>query len=284
MAWTFDTLHNVRATEWMRGMCRGEVSIRLQLSIAMGAASLLAIAPIRAARAYSDPTLYAEPTDVGGGGGRWFTGSSADGYGCDVCHTGGSGPDISITGLPIDGFVPGQHYEVAISWPLKSQLALIAEFTDEQRQGAGTLDLPRPEATKEYERCALDEGGQLPTALFQAESGRNLFSVIDCGAISTRFRWTAPAAVNGPVWFNLGFVASNEDAMPSGDGVTLVRRSLRAAGTAVEARAIAQGCSAAPIGARDAHQHRGSSETLGWAVLAGLVIGLGRAGRRTEVA
>ena len=197
-----------------------------------------------------------------------------------MCHTGGRGADVSITGLPIDGFVPGQHYEVGITWPPKTQLALVAEFSDEQRRGAGTIALPQPQATKEYERCALNQGGQLPTALFEADSGRNLFTVIDCGAVSTRFRWTAPITASGPVWFNLGFVASNMDGKPAGDGVTLVRRSLRAANAAMEVRAIAQGCSAAPLAA----QHASSRVCWGWLGLAGLVVvGLGRARRRLEV-
>jgi MYXO-CTERM domain-containing protein len=212
-----------------------------KLPIAFGLALLCAAQP-GGAHAYSDPTLYAEPVGIGGGGGRWFTGSSADGYACDVCHTGGSGTDLTISGLPLDGFVPGGRYEVAIGWPANAQLALVAEFTDEQRQGAGTIDLPRPETTKPFERCSMEEGGGgLPTMLFDAEASRRLFTVLDCGAQSTRFRWTAPAAASGTLWFNLGFVASNEDAKPSGDGVTLVRRALRAAGAA-DPRIIAQGC------------------------------------------
>jgi hypothetical protein len=261
-------------------VCGGrDVRIELQLPLLQGVLCLWLCAVPAIAFAYSDPTLYAEPTDIGGGGGRWFTGSSADGYGCDVCHTGGSGPDLSIIGLPTDGFMPGQHYEISIAWPEKAQLALIAEFTDEQRHGAGTVTLPRPEATKEVERCALDEGGQLPTGLFAAESGRNLFSVIDCGAKSTRFRWTAPTTAGGPVWFNLGFVASNEDAMPGGDGVTMVRHALHAAGAVLDTRPIAQGCSVV-IGARTA---RGSRE--GWAgfMLVAGVFGLVRSRRRMEV-
>src|SRR5262245_23122316 len=41
------------------------------------------------ARAFSDPTIYGKyPSQkLGGGGGRYFTGSPADGYSCSVCHT-----------------------------------------------------------------------------------------------------------------------------------------------------------------------------------------------------
>jgi uncharacterized protein (TIGR03382 family) len=213
----------------------------------LGAALLLSATQAQRARAFSQPDLYAESVTMGGGGGRWFTGSSADGYGCDVCHTGGTAQDLAITGLPLDGFTPGGHYEITIGWPAATQLALVAEFTDEQRHGVGLLELPQPLTTAMAERCSEEEGGGgLPTALHEAEGGRTLFSVIDCGAQLARFRWTAPSAVAGPVWFNLGFVAANEDAAPSGDGVTLVRRSLQTMGAALETRVVAQGCTVLP--------------------------------------
>lgn len=209
----------------------------------MGAVLGCAVLPA-SARAYSDPSLYPEPVDIGGGGGRWFTGSSADGFACDVCHTGGTGPNITVGGLPDEGITPGAHYDIFLSWPANAQLSLTAEFTDELRRGAGTIALPNPQSTQPFERCALEEGGELPTGLFEAENGRNVFTVIDCGAQSTRFRWTAPAAIAGPLWFNVGFVASNEDARPTGDGVTIVRRALHAAGAAMTRRVITQGCNA----------------------------------------
>src|SRR5262245_18116365 len=92
------------------------------------------------ARAFSDPLSYADSVDVGGGAGRWFTGSVADGFGCDVCHEGGAPVDLTIRGLPTDGFVPGLAYEVNVSWPASLEnAALIAELLDEQRHAAGTI-------------------------------------------------------------------------------------------------------------------------------------------------
>lgn len=199
--------------------------------------------PFEPAHAFSDPQAYADPVDLGGGAGRWFTGSSADGYGCNVCHTGTAGSALVVTGLPVDGFVPGRPYEVALTWPPHVlDLALIAEFTNEQRLGAGTLALPRPDALKPGELCAADQGGGSPSALHMTEGMRQLVSVVDCGAKMVRFQWTAPLQASGPVWFNAGFVASNEDATPAGDGVTLVSRPLAAAGQSLGTRQIAQGC------------------------------------------
>ena len=195
------------------------------------------------ANAYSDPFYYTEPTETGGGGGRWFTGSSADGYGCEVCHQGKAGAALAISGVPLDGFVPGGGYEIAITWPPEEQhLALIAELTDELRQGAGTLTLPRPEAFKPAELCA-DEGltGFPASEVHEVEPGRQLVSVIDCGARTVRFLWTAPALAQSPVWLNVGFVASDGDGAPSNDRVTMVRRPIPIAGQKLATRMVAKG-------------------------------------------
>jgi hypothetical protein len=207
--------------------------------------------PTGHAHAFSDPTRYMAATKEGGGGGRWFTGSSADGYGCDVCHDGGTPANLSVTGLPLQGFMPGVSYEISLSWPASVQhLVLIAEFTDEHRQGAGTIALPRPDAMMPSERCGMELGGFPATQVSDAEPGRKLVSVIDCGAKSTRFLWTAPTTPQGTLWFNAGFVTSNVDAAASGDGVTMVSRALLGPGASLDARKIAQGCSVSSGGGR----------------------------------
>jgi hypothetical protein len=203
-------------------------------------------------RAFSDPQAYEDPVDLGGGAGRWFTGSTVDGYGCDVCHTGAAGADLTITGLPITGFTPNKAYEVSLTWPVTAQhLALIAEFTDDKRKGAGAIALPRPETLKPDELCGADLAGELAATVHDADGGRHLVSVIDCGARKLRFQWTSPPTAVEPLWFNVGFVVSNQDATPGGDGVTLVRRPLPAAGQSLPVRTIAQGCSAAPVRTRN---------------------------------
>jgi hypothetical protein len=210
-------------------------------------AAVLAAWPAGTARAFSSPAAYMDGVDLGGGGGRWFTGSSADGYGCDVCHEGAPGPELAVVGLPLDGFVPGTPYEVVVTWPpLVQHVALVAEFTDEQRRGAGTLELPRFDPmTPPFERCSGEEEGFPSSEFFTADAGRQFVTVVDCGARMLRFKWTAPALVPGTVWFNLGFVASNDDVLPGGDGVTLVGMPLPPSGTALATRSVAQGsCSA----------------------------------------
>jgi hypothetical protein len=232
--------------------CPVEVSRRTRGRVLWGLIDALGLglfccAPLQTAHAFSDPVAYSDPVDLGGGAGRWFTGSSADGFGCNVCHTGRAGEDLTISGLPVSGYVPGQSYEVSITWPPYVQdVALIAEFTNENRAGAGTLELPRPDALKPPELCVAEEGGESPAAIHEAEDQRQLVSLVDCGAKLLRFRWTAPLMAAGPIWFNAGFVVSNEDAAPTGDGVTLVARPLAPSGSALPTEQIAQGCSTVP--------------------------------------
>jgi hypothetical protein len=210
---------------------------------------LAAILPAARVHAFSNPETYDELSELGGGGGRWFTGSPADGFGCDVCHQGGAGVELSVTGLPLDAVVPGMAYEVTLSWPSQlDDLALIAEFTDEQRKSVGALALPRVDAYTPPELCAPDEGGSPATGVYGAQDGRMLVGVVDCGAHISRFQWTAPALIAGPIWFNAGFVASNGDATPEGDGVTLARRALLTTTASATRMVATNGCNIASLG------------------------------------
>jgi hypothetical protein len=201
------------------------------------------LAPVASAHAFSDPAAYEDPVDVGGGAGRWFTGSSADGFACNACHTGKAGESLVVSGLPVEGYVPGNAYEITLTWPpYVMDVALVAEFTTEDRRGAGTLALPRPDALKPAELCAADEGGESPAAIHEVEPARQLVSIVDCGAKMLRFQWTAPLTAANPVWFNAGFVTSNQDASPAGDGVTLIARPLPPAGASLPTDMVAQGC------------------------------------------
>lgn len=88
-------------------------------ALALTAAAACALSASGAA-AYSTPEAYAERTVAGGGGGRWFTGSPAEGYGCNVCHSGAPGQPkfpLYVAGLPLSGYQLGTRQEIVLSWP-----------------------------------------------------------------------------------------------------------------------------------------------------------------------
>lgn len=217
--------------------------LALGCGVAFAAGVLLASS---SAAAFSDPAGYAVPPEEGGGGGRWFTGSPADGYSCDVCHEGGEPVELQVAGLPLDGFLPGQPYEITVRWPLSApNVSLVAEFSDDNRRGLGSVRLPNLEKLQQQELCAGELAFMVPPSqVFEAEGGRMLVSTLDCGAQLTRFQWTAPAVATDGAWFNLGFVSSDESGEPQGDGVTLVQYRLSASGS--QNVTIAEGCSSIP--------------------------------------
>jgi hypothetical protein len=104
-------------------------------------------APARA-RVYGDLFRFNDGVAAGGGGGRWFTGSPADGYGCAVCHIGPAAQGVVVQGLP-ERYQPGVTYDIYIAWPTTERIAGLVELTDAQGHGAGTVgitDGPAPAA------------------------------------------------------------------------------------------------------------------------------------------
>jgi hypothetical protein len=110
------------------------------------------------AQAFSDPAIYGQyPTkEKEGGGGRFFTGSPAEGYDCSVCHTGQGSFPVYQTGLPLDGYIPGQPYLISLTWPeatnafllakqqqLDPRTGLVAELVAEDGSGSGKIDSQR---------------------------------------------------------------------------------------------------------------------------------------------
>ena len=161
--------------------------------------------PLSAAQAFSDPTYYGKyPTEVwGGGGGRFFTGSPADGYDCSVCHT--SNPTYSFplyqTGLPVDGYVTGTEYKIKLQWPEAAAyersatnqpqlnlhpLSLItAEFVAEDGGSSGSLALVdegmQVEGADTCARKPTDPASTLPLAsrIFEATQNAETIEISD---------------------------------------------------------------------------------------------------------
>jgi hypothetical protein len=218
------------------------------------------------ARAFSEPRSYYDDAAEGGGGGRWFTGSPAEGYACSACHTGGPSQPLYIEGLPTDGYVPGASYDLRIAWPefaaraqIQAQtpgapgasMGLVAEFVAETGLGAGTIEIATAMAAMPGERCTFppDARGAL---LYLVRSGepveeretrceateleeRCLLAVSDCGAQELRFRWTAPDSWQRSIWFATGFVATETSSdTPEADAVTERAYALRPAASESE--------------------------------------------------
>lgn len=185
------------------------------------------------AHAFSDPVAFELSPFVAGGGGRYFTGSPADGYTCKACHSGGDEVKTSVLGLPLAGYKPGARYEVTVKWPATAaHVALALELTDGGGAGAGKLQLPPEAEILTQEKCDEENGGMLAGQLAELTSNRQVLSVLDCGSKQTRFLWTAPASDIGPVWFSGSLVSSDHEGDPYHDGVTDFGRILGSPATA----------------------------------------------------
>lgn len=232
-------------------------------------------------RAYSSFADYMRPIEEGGGGGRLFTGTPADAYGCEVCHRGAQAAPLDVLGLPLTGYVPGQAYEVLLQWPATTpHVALMAEFTDTQGKPVGVTALASYATWGTGELC---EDGEFPAAdvcrpgdpsgccrdlepsrdacSFPGE--RTVLWLLDCGSRSARVVWTAPVDAGTDVWFSAIMVSSNVQNDALGDGVTSVRHRMRASGQTAELTAATGTCQTA-IGPG---AHLPSSLWLTWPLL-----------------
>ena len=173
---------------------------------------------------FSTPLLFAEPVHVGGGGGRFFTGSPRDAFGCEVCHRGAEGPRIDVDGLG-DAYAPGLTFTLSMRWPMEARdVGLIGEIVNADGIGVGTFVTPPDELVEDAERCA---GGNLATRVVDDASGeRTLFGVPACGASALRLQWTAPEEDVGPVFVHVGAVGSDASDDPEGDGVWMWAQEL----------------------------------------------------------
>lgn len=229
--------------------------------------ALLLLAAPESARAYSSFADYARSVEEGGGGGKFFTGTPADGYTCDVCHTGGPPAKLDVIGLPTEGYLPGQTYQIAFQWPLPApdaipHIALMVELTDDSGVPAGTPSLIPYAAWTEAEKCAQDAFPAADICRAGAEPGccreldptrdacsfpgeRSMLWMLECGARAARFAWTAPVQPVD-VWFSASVVSSSTGNDAAGDGVTLVRRLLRPSASAGTRSAAVGSCQLQP--------------------------------------
>ena len=204
----------------MSGALR-KLSLRAPLGLLCGGALL---AGAESARAFSAQEIFAEPSEAGGGAGRFFSGSPVDPFSCDVCHRGGDVPQVELEGLP-ERILPGERYEVRVGFAGDdASHALHLELMQEDGTHADLVLPAEHEATREA-RC--DGLADSVPAFYAVDLGRRrVLGVQDCGASELRFSFTAPEVDR--LYFALSVVRSDSSATAAGDGTAQVRRVLRA--------------------------------------------------------
>lgn len=226
------------------------------------AAALLAVALCpEQASAYASAEGFAAPPGEGGGGGRYFTGSIADGHDCSVCHGDVVGR-LFVEGFPGTHYVPGESYEFRLGWPVGSTTGVAFEVVDSNGVGAGSLSVPDPESG---ESCSRG-----PATEVVALGDREVAYTRPCGARLMRLLWTAPSD-GQPVWIHGAAVQSNGNGRPDGDPIVNFERTLAAEGTPRPERNVVVGCSAA---------ESGWSSGWHWLLFALLVLAFRHPGRR----
>lgn len=194
-----------------------------RVAVAIAAGALAWSTQLARAAAYAEPTSFAENVMLGGGGAKYFTGSHAEGYTCQVCHTGANGPTLQIIGLPVDGYVPGQIYPITIDWADElPAVGLNLEMTDDAGNRFGELSAIDPASLSAADLCS---GAEVTSASQTVDlpNGRRILTVARCGQHQTTFLWKAPAQL-GQGWMSGSAVASNRKKDILGDGVTNISR------------------------------------------------------------
>lgn len=213
--------------------------------ILLVAAAAFAVASAPAlCHAFDGINTFSNPTTNGGGGGRYFTASYFDGYGCNVCHSGGVAPQVQVAGLPAS-YQPGVTYDIEVSWDKPAGLTAVnLELVDRNGRVPGQVVLPDPMTVDARGRCNGRIESEVPA--FQVQVGmRKVLGVEACtGLQSLRFRFT-PADVP-ELAFSASFVRSNNKADVLGDGAATVRKVLRRVGEPAQTGDCAVAASAAP--------------------------------------
>lgn len=210
------------------------------LAILVACCALAAPSPVRA---YLDGARFEAPALEGGGGGRFFSGAPADGYGCAVCHSGGTAPVISVAGLPAEGWSPGVTYDLTVAFPEGTRSGgAVVEIADGSGSGVGTLEAIPDAELEAADRCRTGTGATSIVPL----ADRALARTEVCGAARARVRWTAPTSPVTGLRVFASMVVANDSGDPTGDGATTTATPLRARGAPeLEAGHLGQRCSIA---------------------------------------
>jgi MYXO-CTERM domain-containing protein len=198
------------------------------------------------AHAFELADKFDAPADGGGGGGRRFTGSLADGLTCAVCHT-GPAANVEIEGL-IAEYDPLSENTITIRWPESLvDTAYAAEIVGNDGRAIGTLHAPGELTAMDDERCRVDpmtmRRDVAAREYARDTEGRLVVASNECGARAARLVWTAPES--GTAWFHLAVVFSNGSNLPDADPVAAIAAPIVRRGDPPPERAVIDGgCSA----------------------------------------
>ncbi|MET0340910.1 MAG: DUF2271 domain-containing protein [Polyangiales bacterium] len=191
-------------------------------TLCMLAALAVALTQAAHAHAYSDPTMFNEPALRGGGAGRQYTGSPADGYTCATCHRGGAAPGLFLYGMP-EVLDPGTTYQITLRWTQPEiSHALQLELLTERGETPVVTLTPEPMVTP-LSRCESLPDGELATYAVDLP-GRRVLGVRDCGAGELSFSFVAPQTER--VYVTASLVRSDSMGTAEGDGVLDLARTL----------------------------------------------------------
>jgi hypothetical protein len=135
--------------------------------------------------AYSGPEGFLDGAYEGGGDGRWFTGSPADGFSCSVCHlktnTVRQFP-LYVAGVPA-AYAPATPQKIVMAWPEFAQrwtelrpvpgvapmppqpaptVGLVAELVAESGKASGTIEIASPDVSDPSELCERAQANLKP--------------------------------------------------------------------------------------------------------------------------
>ncbi len=155
-----------------------------------------------------------------------YTNSPPDNHTCIACHSGHTLNDeigvLSIGGLPSNGYVPGQSYNIIVTlsrgsmyrWGLQQTTQLVSSSTT----GGGHL-------TSSNNYVSATSGGTGPDYANQTTAGT--FAGTQNGPVTWNVTWQAPTAGSGTVLFYTVGLACNNNSSTSGDYCYARRDSVR---------------------------------------------------------
>lgn len=174
------------------------------------------------AQAFGGLAFFGADAGVGGGGGRYFTGSRRDGLTCGVCHQSETYFGIEVRGFG-ESIVPGKTYTLTIAWEGEpNRVSFNGEIVGPKGFVAGELATPK-------------EGASLN--LGKKEDKRQIFNLAQDETLKSseiEFEWTAPdKSFQGPISIHVAGLRFPDPDKETEEGSTVLDNTEQAIFSAV---------------------------------------------------